>query len=77
MRYTLVIMTPNGEEKRFESMQPFMQISIGDTFNMMLFQDAEGLNLPLQAVGVEHMIWQDNVSINQMVVIYTKRVGLE
>jgi hypothetical protein len=58
-RYVLLILAPIGQVKRFESSTPFMPIAKGDVLGFTLFHDAEGLNLPLRVVEVEHMLQQE------------------
>jgi hypothetical protein len=78
-RYVLTILSPTGEEKRFESSTPFMPIAKGEVVSFNLFQDADGLNLPLRVVEVEHMLWQEPGSVEpaQMVSITTERYRLD
>ena len=78
-RYILTVLSPMGEEKRFESSTPFMPIAKGDVLSFRLFQDADALNLPARVVEVEHMLWQEpgDVEPGQMISVATVRYTLD
>ena len=78
-RYILTLLSPTGEEKRFESSTPFMSIAKGEVLSMILFQDSAGLNLPLRVVEVEHMLWNEPGAMEpvQMVSVTTEPYNMD